>query len=61
MTTAQIHKVVYLHGLVKGTVIHRVKVDGRTVGLDELRYFDGSKSQSGRIKSIYQSVINGTL
>lgn len=61
MTTAQIHKIITVNGLVKGNGLHRIKIDGRTVGLDELRYKEGRKNLSTRVKSIYQSVVNGTL
>lgn len=58
MTHAEIHKIIHIHGLVKGTIIHRIKMDGRTVGLDELRYNEGRKSLSRKVKGIYEAVIN---
>lgn len=62
MTTAQIHRIVFLHGLIKGStgvMPHRTKEyeQGRTVGLDEIRYRNGAKSMSQRVKIVYRDVM----
>lgn len=59
MTTSQIHQIINMHGLIKGNVIHRTKEwePGRTVGLDEIRYEEGRKSFSQRVRNVYNQII----
>ena len=64
MTTAQIHKIVYLNGLYVGidSIEHRDHRAGRRnengIGYDELRYKEGRKSQSRKVKTNYETVIS---
>lgn len=63
MTTAQIHKIVYLNGLYVGIDSLNPRDDraGRRdengVGYDELRYRLGFKSQSRKVKTNYETVM----
>lgn len=64
MTTEQIHRIVYLHGLIKGNNgvnPHRTKeyIKGQTVGLDYIRYKEGFKAKSQKVRVIYNDVTKG--
>lgn len=71
MTTAQIHRIVYLNGLVRGIncidhvgypLHYRKDPDfGRLVGTDEYRYLENRKSASNMIRSIYNDVMTGKV
>lgn len=70
MTSQQIHRIVFLRGLMRGITslnttdnqVHRFKdyIDGRTVGLSEIHYREGRKPIIAyRLRSIHNDVLNG--